>query len=71
MTHLVDEDIKSDLRNHGIKGAEDIDFGCYAAKDIKQSILDDIETLKANPLLEGVNFKGFVLITETGLLEEI
>ena len=71
MTHLTDDGIRADLQNRGLKVADDTDFGCYISEDMDKSVQDDIETLKADPLLEGVRFRGFVLSTESGLLREL
>ncbi|KIY04242.1 uncharacterized protein Z520_00936 [Fonsecaea multimorphosa CBS 102226] len=71
MTHLTDEGIKKDILERGIDGAEGINFGCFRGEDIKKSVLDDVQTLKAERLLKDVEVRGFVLTTETGLLEEL
>lgn len=71
MTHLTDEGIKQDVLKRGIEGPVDVNFGCFTGEEIKESILEDVQTLKAERLLKDVEIRGFVLTTETGILEEL
>lgn len=74
MTHLTNEGIKEDIHKRNPEhstAAEKIDFGCFAADDLEKVILEDVDTLKAEPLLQGVDIRGYVLITETGELREL
>ncbi len=71
MTFLTNDGIKEDMSKRGVKGHDDIDFGCYTAEDLKKSVLEDVQILQADSLLKGVDVRGFVLSTESGLLEEL
>lgn len=70
MTHLTNEGIKEDGRQRGVDST-DIDFGCFTEEELKQSVLDDVQILKDDKMLKGVEIRGFVLSTESGLLEEL
>jgi hypothetical protein len=71
MTHLTDEGIREDIRKRGFEGGEDIDFGCFEASKLRKSVEEDVEKLKGEKMLVDVDVRGFVLVTETGLLEEV
>ena len=74
MTHLTNDGIKEDVkrRNHEhAERADSINFGCFSADDFEKTILEDVDYLKAEPLLEGVEIRGFAFITETGVLKEL
>lgn len=74
MTHLTDEQIKEDIRKRNpddAAAAENIDFGCFAESDLEKTIVKDVESLKAEKLLRGVDIRGYVLSTETGRLQEV
>lgn len=74
MTHLTDEQIKEDVRKRNSEDAataEGIDFGCFKDSDLEKVILQDVESLKAEKLLQGVDIRGYVLSTETGRLQEL
>jgi hypothetical protein len=72
MTHLTNEGIKEDMRKRGIEGdLDNIDPGCFTAEDLRKSIQEDVEILRSSTHLKGAQIRGFVLTTETGLLEEI
>ena len=74
MTHLTDEEIKSDVKKRVPEEAErveGIEFGCFAAEDFEKTILEDVETLRTDKLLRGVEVRGFALSTETGVLKEL
>jgi hypothetical protein len=73
MTHLTAEQIKGDIeRRHGGKAdTTGIDFGCFSTAELEKSIHDDVKALEADVLLRGIEVRGFVLTTETGLLREI
>lgn len=74
MTHLTDDGIREDIAkrhpNHP-EAAEGIDFGCFRAEDLEKTILEDVNALKAEKLLEGVDVIGYVLDTETGKLRAL
>jgi carbonic anhydrase len=74
MTHLTSEGIKDDVRKRDTEGKMDtshINFGCFPKEDLEKSIHEDVAALKADPLVAGVEVRGFVLTTETGLLREV
>lgn len=74
MTHLTNEGIKEDIRRRHPahpEAAEGIDFGCFKAEDLEKTIMEDVNALKAEQLLEGVDVRGYVLSTETGRLREL
>lgn len=74
MTHLTNDEIKEDVKKRDSEGTMDtskIDFGCFTAADLEKTILEDVSALKAESLLKNVEIRGFVLTTETGLLQEI
>ena len=74
MTHLTDEEIKSDVKKRVPEEAErveGIEFGSFTAEDFEKTILEDVETLRTDKLLRGVEVRGFALSTETGVLKEL
>lgn len=70
MTHLHDEEILENVRKYDPEHT-DSNFGCFAAEDLEKVILEDVETLRAEKALTGVDIRGYVLTTETGLLREL
>lgn len=73
MAHITDDLIKEDAKKRGVESGElvHVDFGCFAEEDLEKTILEDVETLKKEKVLEGVEIKGYVLSTETGVLSEL
>lgn len=74
MTHLTDEGILEDIRKRtpdAAATAEGIDFGCFTADDFEETIRKDVQTLKAEKLLEGVEILGLAFDTETGHLKVV
>lgn len=75
MTHLTDEGILADIRKRSpgevAATAEGIDFGCFRADELAESIKKDVQTLRAEPLLDGVDVLGFAFETETGVLKVV
>ena len=74
MTHLSNDKIRDDVVKRDVKNHEHVagfDFGCFTAEDLEKVILEDVEALKAEDLLRGVEVRGFVLTTETGVLREL
>jgi hypothetical protein len=74
MTHLSNDKIRDEVLARGVKDHEhvdSVDFGCFTSADLEKVILEDVETLKAEETLKGVEIRGFVLTTETGVLREL
>lgn len=74
MTHLTDAQIKQDVARRTPEGVEEagvIEFGCFGADEFEETIRKDVETLKAEKLLAGMDILGFAFITETGELKVI
>lgn len=74
MTHLTDEGILEDIRKRtpdAAASAEGIDFGCFTADDFEETIRKDVQTLKAEKLLEGVEILGLAFDTDTGDLKVV
>ena len=75
MTHLTDEGMLADIRKRSpaevAATAEGIDFGCFRADDLEETIKKDVHTLRAEPLLEGIDILGFALDTVTGVLRVV
>jgi hypothetical protein len=71
MTHLTDEGIRDDMSKRGLEGGEDIEFRCFEASELRKSVEEDVLRLREEKVLVGTGVRGFVLVTETGLLEEV
>lgn len=72
--HLTDDEVRENIKGRGLGGNTDlagIDFGCYREEDLVSTIHKDIAAFAAEEILTGVQFKGYVLETETGLLREV
>lgn len=74
MTFLTDEQIKEDVRKRNpdhAAAAAGIDFGCFRTADLEKVVLQDVHSLRAEKLLQGVDIRGYVLVTETGRLRQL
>ena len=74
MTHLHEEEIKNDIRKRTPAEAQRgsaIDFGTFGADEFEEVIRKDVQTLKDEKLLEGMDILGFAFITETGELKPV
>lgn len=74
MTHLTDEGIKSDIKKRTPAEAprgDAIDFGTFTADDFEDTIRKDVQTLKGEKMLQGMDILGFAFITETGELKPV
>jgi hypothetical protein len=48
-----------------------MDFGTFGADEFEDTIKKDVETLKNEKLLQGMDILGFAFITETGELRPV
>lgn len=74
MTHLTEEDIKTDIERRTPAEApcgSAIDFGTFRADEFEDTIRKDVQTLKDEKMLQGMDVLGFAFITETGELKPI
>lgn len=74
MTHLTNKEIQEDVAAKFPRSAETakgIDFGCFTGEDLVKSIKEDVQALKAEEILAGVEILGLALDTVTGLLREV
>ena len=74
MVHLNDEGIKNDIRKRtpaeASRGSA-IDFGTFGADEFEDIIRKDVQTLKDEKMLQGMDILGFAFITETGELKPV
>jgi carbonic anhydrase len=74
MTHLSEEDIKADIKKRtpaeALRGSS-MEFGTFGADEFEDTIKKDVETLKNEKLLQGMDVLGFAFITETGELRPV
>ena len=71
MTCLTDDGIKHDLHECGVEEVTMLLSVRFTADDLKKSALEDVKTLNTDGLLKIVEIRGFVLSTESVLLEDI
>lgn len=76
MTHLTDEGILADIRKRtpneaAVAAAEKIDFGCFTADEFEDAIRKDVQILRDEKLLEGMEILGLAFDTDTGLLKVV
>ncbi|KAH7407088.1 carbonic anhydrase [Phaeosphaeria sp. MPI-PUGE-AT-0046c] len=74
MTHLTTQGIRDDVkkRTPGEAGrANEMEFGAFAAEDFEETIRKDVQVLKEDKLLAGMDVFGFAFITETGELKVV
>jgi hypothetical protein len=74
MTHLNEEGIRSDVKKRTPAEAargDAIDFGTFSADEFEDVIRKDVQTLKDEKLLQGMDILGFAFITETGELKPV
>ncbi|KIW10476.1 hypothetical protein PV08_11440 [Exophiala spinifera] len=74
MTHLTNKEIQDDIVAKFPAEAETakaINFGCFTGEDLVKSIKEDVEALKAEEILKGIEIVGFALDTVTGLLSAV
>lgn len=69
MLTFSDNDIRSKIHNELHQNADHIAFLPFS--NIKQSILDDIELIKQNPLILDVPITGYIYEVETGKIVKI
>lgn len=74
MTHLTPPEILADVKRRTpgeLERAEKIDLGTFSKEEFEETIRKDVEALKAEKLLEGMDVFGFAFITETGELKSV
>lgn len=74
MTHLDEEGIKNDIRKRTPAEAprgSAIDFGTFTADEFEDIIKKDVQTLRDEKMLQGMDILGFAFITETGELKPV
>ncbi|CAI6301219.1 unnamed protein product [Periconia digitata] len=74
MTHLNEEGIHNDIEKRTPAEASRggaIDFGTFGADEFEDVIKKDVQTLKDEKMLQGMDILGFAFITETGELKPV
>jgi carbonic anhydrase len=74
MTHLSEENIKADIKRRTPAEAsrgDSMNFGTFEAAEFEDTIRKDVETLRNEKLLQGMDILGFAFITETGELRPV
>lgn len=69
MLTFSDTDIRNKIRNELHQNADHIAFLPFS--DIKQSVLDDIELIKQNPLILDVPITGYIYEVESGKIVKV
>lgn len=69
MLTFSDEDIRGKIKSELKQNADHIAFLPF--KDLKQSVLDDIQILKDSPLVLDVPITGYVYEVETGRIVKV
>ncbi|KAL1961583.1 hypothetical protein VTN77DRAFT_1435 [Rasamsonia byssochlamydoides] len=69
MLTFTDEDIRNKIRTDLKQNADHIAFLPF--KDLRQSVLDDIEILKQSPLILDVPITGYLYEVETGKIVKV
>lgn len=69
MLTFSDEEIRGKIKADLRQNADHIAFLPF--KDLKQSVLDDIQILKENPLVLDVPITGYVYEVETGKIVRV
>lgn len=73
-THLTEEGIKHDIAQRTPAEAargDAIQFLTFREDEYEETIKKDVQVLKEEKMLEGMNILGFSFITETGELKRI
>ena len=71
---MSEEDIKNDIRKRTpteTPRGSAIDFGTFGADEFEDVIRKDVQTLKDEKMLQGMDILGFAFITETGELKPV
>lgn len=74
MIHLSDEGVKSDIKNRTPTQAtlaDAIEFLTFSHEDVEDVVRRDVQVLKDEEMLDGLNILGFVFDTETGELKQV
>ncbi|KAH7076064.1 carbonic anhydrase [Paraphoma chrysanthemicola] len=72
VTYFDDQHVKDEVKERTpaeAARADAIEFGTFAAEDLEDTIRKDVQSLKDEKMLEGVDVLGFNFITETGELK--
>lgn len=69
MLTFTDDAIRTKIRSELKQNADHIAFLPF--KDLRQSVLDDIEILKQNPLILDVPITGYLYEVETGRIVRV
>lgn len=71
---MTDEGIKNDIAQRTPAEAargNAIAFGTFREEEYEETIKKDVQVLKEEKMLEGMNILGFSFITETGELKRV
>jgi hypothetical protein len=71
VTCFDDQHVKDDVKKRTpaeAARADAIEFGTFAPEDFEDTIRKDVQTLKDEQMLNGIEILGFSFITETGEL---
>lgn len=74
MIHLSDKGVKSDIKNRTptqATQADAIKFLTFPHEDVEDVVCRDVQVLKDEEMLDGLNILGFVFVTETGELKQV
>ena len=74
MTYFKDQQVKDDVKKRTpdeAARADAIEFGTFPAEDLEDVIRKDVQTLRDEKMLHGMEILGFNFITETGELKPV
>ena len=74
MTHLSDEQIRGDVKKKTpaqATQADAIEFGTFTPEQLEDVLREDVQALKDEKMLHGMDILGFVFITKTGELKKV
>lgn len=74
MTHLSNEQIRGDVKKRTpvqVTQADAIEFGTFTTEQLEDVLREDVQALKDEKMLHGMEILGFVFITETGELKKV
>ena len=74
MTQVTDEQVRREAIERTPAAAAEVEgqrYGCFPAEELEKTVKDDVTKLRDAKVLEGVDIRGFILETETGIVREL
>lgn len=71
---MIDEEVKNDIARRTPAEAargNSITFGTFLEEEYEETIKKDVQVLKEEKMLEGMDILGFSFVTETGELKRV